>query len=171
MAENTAQCVFEYESATMSCRVGNSDVVECPVVFERAWAVKGDGRGVNKTFAFGLRYDVTTESQKPIQERVYQLFARKLTQTTYNDCKKKLNQQMVPLVLYTSTSANQKGLRVTDSDCFVKLVGDVFNKATVQHVSDVIGFGNIEMQGEILMLGPQKSESSIGWGIWGWNNL
>ena len=149
--------MYEYDEESLSCRSGNNTVVECPAVYERAWPIAGDGQGPNKTFAFGLRYDPCIQCSNPVEERLYELYPRQLDNVEYEKSNKMHNGEMVTLYLYTATSATQKGLRVTDSDCFVKLVDDVFNNATSKHVKKVKGFGHIEMHGVILMLGPQQN--------------
>ena len=142
-------------------------------MFERAWAISGDGQGRNKTFAFGLRYDPSIQSSKPIEERVYELYPRRLSETTYEKSTQNLNGKPVTLYLFSATSAIYKGLRVTDADCYVKLVDEVLNKSQVKHVSKVNDLGHFEFKGEILMLGPQKTTKKLGskdsnLTRWGW---
>jgi len=170
IAENASQCIYSPETRSMSCR-GMSGLVECPASMDLPKDVKVE--------VFGMRRHPVKSMVAKIDERVFELYPRKLDNSTYLNYTVLVEGKPVELYLYyaDSTSETMSGVRVSDKKCFVRLVNVVLSQATTEHEVKVEGTElKVDLFGEVLNAEKPNNKRWLGFGwpwlwgmgMWGW---
>jgi hypothetical protein len=170
VAENATQCIFRPEVKKLACR-GIGGIVECPAVIE--WTF---GELPTKFEVFGLRRDIDKSSVTPIENRIYELYPRRLDNETYVNYTVTVEGKSVELYLYYAPTSTHSGLRVTDSKCYVRVNDIVFNRSTAKQVVEIKNGGHVELFGEVLAVEKPAQKRWLGFGfpwlwgmgMWGW---
>jgi len=158
IAENASQCIFSPESKTIACR-GSNGLVECGAALEILAAnVSAE--------VFGLRRHPIKSFVSAIDERVFELYPRKLDNTTYLNYTLIVDDKPVELYLYFGETQTRAGLRVTEKKCFKRLVNVVLSQATAEHEVKVDGTElSVDLFGEVLNAEKPASKRWLGFGF------
>jgi len=169
IAENASQCIYSPETHSMSCR-GMSGLVECPASMDLPKDVKVE--------VFGMRRHPVKSMVSKIDERIFELYPRKLDNSTYLNYTVLVDDKPVELYLFYSDSSSEfSGVRVTDKKCYMRLINVVLSQATAEHEVKVEGTElKVDLFGEILNAEKPTNKRWLGFGwpwlwgmgMWGW---
>jgi hypothetical protein len=114
---------------------------------------------------FGLRRNPVKSFVTPVEDRMYELYPRKLDNTTYWNFKVVDGETPVELYFYWGEKGTESGIRVVERKCYVQLVENVFNKASLKQVVTVDGGKEVELFGEVLVAEKPANKRWLGFGF------
>ena len=125
---------------------------------------------------FGLRRDQDKSFVSPIENRIYELYPRRLDNETYVNYTVTVEGKTAELYLYYAPTSTRVGLRVTEPKCYVKIIDIVFNKSVAKQVVEIKSGAHVELFGEILAVEKPTQKRWLGFGfpwlwgmgLWGW---
>jgi len=172
VAENASQCIYRPEVRTLACR-GINGLVECPAALDFPAGISFE--------VFGLRNNALKSFVTPVESRVYELYPRKLDNTTYGNFTVMSGGKPVELYLFfgEKTVTGTWGVRVSELKCYNRLVDVVLSASKARHVVRVedVTATDIELFGEILIADKPSNKRWLGFGLpwlgfgmglWGW---
>jgi hypothetical protein len=167
---NSSQCVYRPELRVLSCR-GPNGIVECPTEFESSRL------GSLKFPVFGIRRDEVVSVRTPVEESLFELYPRKIDNTTYLNTTVIVEDKPVEVFLYFHEKPVHAGFRITDAKCFRRIVETVFTPSTGNHVVKLESGEEVGLFGEILFADKPTNKRwlglgfpwlGLGMGMWGW---
>jgi hypothetical protein len=166
---NVSQCAYRPELKLLACR-GTEQFVECPTEFESS------PLGKFKFHVFGLRRDEFMSNRTVVEESVFELFPRRIDNTTYMNSTILVDEKPVDVFLYFAEKALHAGLRVTDAKCYHRLVQNVFASSLDTHFVKLESGEKVALFGEILLADKPVNKRWLGFGYpwlsglgsWGW---
>lgn len=154
----------------LACR-GPNGIVECPAELEvsRLGSIKFE--------VYGIRKDEVLSHRIPVEESRYELFPRKLDNSTYVNNTVIVDGEPVELFLYFGEKSVSSGVRVVDKKCYIRLVDVVYTPSTEAHVVKLENEQEVSLFGEILIAEKPAHKRWLGFGFpwlgmgalgWGW---
>jgi len=171
---NVTQCIYRPEDKIFGCRGGVDVSVECPTIFE--W--RENLPLAYKIFGLGVvpgSVDAKTELVR------YWLYPRTLDNSTYFNHSLIVEGGIRELFLYYGEKFVEYGFRVTDVECFGRLIA-LIRGCSVEHMipleSELDVKAVVPMVGEVLYFDKEVSKRwlygygfGLGYGGWGYGGL
>jgi len=175
---NHSQCIFRPEERQIACRGADGVSIECGAVGEF---------GDRRFSVFGMSMIPDVAEGRAVESMRYWLYPRSLNGTTYANRTVALeNGRVADLMLWygerAATEGQQLGVRVTDVQCYERLVRLFADASRQPHMvrleAGPQAVQEIPLFGEVLVMDKNVQKrwlwgygwglGSWGWGAWGW---
>jgi len=174
IVHNVTQCVYRPEDRIFGCRGGVDVSVECPAIFE--WP--SNSILAYKIFGLGIVPEYVDVKSELVR---YWLYPRSFDNSTYFNHSLITEGGVRDLFLYYGEKFVEYGFRVTDLDCFGRLVA-LIRGSSVEHMipleSELTVKPVVPMIGEVLYFDKEVSKRwlygygfGLGLGGWGYGGL
>jgi hypothetical protein len=114
---------------------------------------------------FGIRRDVELSERTPIEDSVFELFPRKIDNTTYMNSTMVVEGKPVEILLYWNEKAIHAGYRVTEVKCYRRLIEKVFVPSTLRQLVKLENGEEIHLFGEVLFADKPQQKRWLGFGF------
>jgi hypothetical protein len=172
--KNVTQCVYRPEERIFGCRGGVDVSVECPAIFE--WP--SNSILAYKIFGLGIVPEYVDVKSELVR---YWLYPRSFDNSTYFNHSLITEGGVRDLFLYYGEKFVEFGFRVTDLDCFGRLIA-LIRGSSVEHMipleSELVVKPVVPMVGEVLYFDKEVSKRwlygygfGLGLGGWGYGGL